>query len=159
MLHGCPSGLARFAMIAAPKQVYVHATAIAISGHGILITGRSKAGKSTLAERLMAEAQAGGLEALLIGDDRVGLSIVNQEIRLSPHPAIAGLIERRGTGIVPVPSCAWAVAVFEIALIEGAVLAPARFEPLPGHSIPGLVIGPRPDASALFPLVLAALPQ
>lgn len=159
MLHGCAPGLARLAMIAASKPVYIHATAVAINGHGILISGRSKAGKSTLAERLMAEARTRGLEALLIGDDRIGLSPADQEIRLTPHPAIAGLIERRGTGIVPVPYRDGAIAKFGIALIEGAVLTPARFEPLPGHPIPGLVVGPRPDASALFPLVLAALPQ
>lgn len=159
MLHGRTPGLARLAMTAAPKPVYIHATAIAIGGQGILMSGRSKAGKSTLAERLIAEAQSCGLDAILIGDDRIGLSIIDQGIRLTPHPAIAGLIERRGTGIVPVPYREGAIARFEIALVEGAVLAPVRFEPLPGHPIPGLVVGPRPDASALFPLVLAALPQ
>ncbi|MBN8533250.1 MAG: hypothetical protein J0L51_04085 [Rhizobiales bacterium] len=142
-----------------PKPVYIHATAIAIEGQGILISGRSKVGKSTLAEHLIAEARARGFAALLVGDDRIGLTPGEQGIRIAPHPAIAGLIERRGVGIVPVPSCGEAIAVFGISLIDGAVLAPMRFEPLSGHSIPGLVAGPRPDVSALFPLVLAALPQ
>lgn len=146
-------------MIVAPKPVYVHATAIAINGHGILISGRSKAGKSTLAEHLIAAAQAQGLPALLVGDDRIGLTPCDRGILFSPHPAIAGRIERRGTGIVEVPYCAEAVGAFAIALIDKAVLRSTRLEPLPGHSMPGLVVGPRPDASALFPLVLAALPQ
>lgn len=146
-------------MIATAKPVYIHASAIAINGHGILISGRSKAGKSTLAERLIAAAQAQGLAALLVGDDRIGLTAGCHGILLSPHPAIAGRIERRGVGIVDVPYCKEAVGAFAIALIDDAVLEPARFEPLPGHSIPGLVTGARPDVSALFPLVLAALPQ
>jgi serine kinase of HPr protein (carbohydrate metabolism regulator) len=142
-----------------PKPIYIHATAIAIEGQGILISGRSKAGKSTLAEHLIAEAQARGLEALLVGDDRIGLTLGEQGIRLSPHPAIAGLIERRGVGIVKVPFCSEAMAVIGISLVDGAVLAPAPFELLPGQVIAGFVAEPRPDVSALFPLVLAALPQ
>jgi HPr kinase/phosphorylase len=146
-------------MTLVPKPVYIHATAIAIEGHGILISGRSKSGKSTLAERMIAESQARGLSALLVGDDRVGLTIGEDGILLSPHPAIAGRIERRGTGIVEVPYCREARAVFKIALRDDAVPAHARFELLPGHAIPGLVASPRPDVSALLPLVLAALPQ
>lgn len=146
-------------MMPMPKPVYIHATAIAIEGHGILITGRSKAGKSTLAENLIAEAQARGLAAMLVGDDRIGLTVDERGLWLAPHPAIAGLIERRGVGIVPVPHCGRALAVFGISLVEGAGLAPFRLEALPGHVIPGLAVGPHPDVSALFPLVLAALPQ
>lgn len=146
-------------MSAGLRPLYIHATAIAISGQGVLISGRSKAGKSTLAEHLIAEARARGLAAMLIGDDRIGLEVKDGRIMLTPHPAIAGLIERRGTGILAVPHCAEAPAAFEIALSSEGEPRPSRFEWLPGHEVPGLVTGPRPDVSALFPLVLAALPQ
>lgn len=146
-------------MSTALRPLYIHATAIAVSGQGILISGRSKAGKSTLAEHLITQAQARGLSALLIGDDRIGLQVREGRIMLTPHPLIAGMIERRGTGILTVPHCAEAPAAFEIALDGEGEPRPARFERLPGHEIPGLVVGPRPDVSALFPLVLAALPQ
>ncbi len=89
--------------------LYVHATAIAIGAGGILISGRSKAGKSHLAEALLALARAEGLEALLVGDDRVGLISEAGGIVAMPHPAIAGLIERRGRAFSPfriAPKCA-----------------------------------------------------
>jgi HPr kinase/phosphorylase len=146
-------------MTSGTAPVYVHATAIVIDGHGILISGCSKAGKSTLAEALIAAARADGLEALLIGDDRVGLRLEEQRLLVSPHPAIAGLIERRGTGIVAVPHQGQAQVSFEIALSGEGEPQTVRVERLPGAFIPALVIPPRTEASALLPLVLAALPQ
>jgi HPr kinase/phosphorylase len=146
-------------MKVAPKPIYIHATAIAIAGHGILISGQSKAGKSTLAENLIAAALALGRSATLIGDDRIGLTEQSGRMMLAPHPAIAGMIERRGTGIVSVPYCMEAPAVFEIALSSGREPGATRFERLPGLILPGVVARPCPDASAILPLVLAALPQ
>lgn len=139
--------------------VYIHATAIAISEHGILISGPSKAGKSTLAEALIAAAGTAGLHAILIGDDRVGLRAEGGSLLVSAHPAIAGLIEQRGTGILHVPYQAQAQTVLEIALTGEGEPRQDRFERWPGMFIPALVVPPLPDASALLPLVLAALPQ
>lgn len=146
-------------MTSGTAPVYIHATAIVIDGYGILISGRSKAGKSTLAEALILAARAGGLDAMLIGDDRVGLSVEEQRLFVSPHPAIAGLIERRGTGIVAMPYQPQAQVSFEIALTGEGKPRTGRVERMPGAFIPALVIPPRTEASALLPLVLAALPQ
>lgn len=78
---------------------FVHATAIVIGECGVLILGEPGAGKSALAEKMMAEAAAAGSFTRLIGDDRVGLREVGERLLASPHPAIAGKIERRGSGI------------------------------------------------------------
>ncbi len=139
--------------------LYVHATAIAIGAAGILISGRSRAGKSHLAEALLALAKADGLEALLVGDDRVGLMAEAGGIVAMPHPAIAGMIERRGTGILAVPHRAEARLALEIALDATGPMEPDadRAERLPGLFLLRLTTGEQPDARLLFPLVVAAL--
>ena len=81
-------------------QSYIHATALVIGESGLLLRGVSGSGKSSLASSLLNEAARRGLFARLVGDDRVGLSIVSGRLIARPHPSIAGLIERRGLGIV-----------------------------------------------------------
>ncbi len=78
----------------------IHATCIAVDGTGVLLRGRSGSGKSDLALRLID----GG--ALLVADDRVNLSLQNGCVIATSPPQIAGLLEVRGLGIVPVPSVA-----------------------------------------------------
>lgn len=139
--------------------LYVHATVFAIGEAGILISGRSRAGKSRLAERLIALATADGFASLLVGDDRVGLIAEGGHLLALPHPAIAGLIERRGTGILAVPHRAEVRLALEIALAPAGAATPmaGTAEPLPGFFIPRFTIGEQPEAKLLFPLVVAAL--
>ncbi|MCU0820494.1 MAG: aldolase [Beijerinckiaceae bacterium] len=141
------------------NPLYVHATVIALGAAGILISGRSKAGKSHLAEALLALAEAEGLDALLVGDDRVGLLAEGGGILAMPHPAIAGLIERRGTGILAVSHRAEARLLLEIALEADGPADPEadRVERLPGLFILRFTTGEQPVAKRLFPLVVAAL--
>lgn len=75
----------------------VHASAVAVAGRGCLITGASGAGKSTLALEMIA------LGAELVADDRVDLRRTGESLLLSPPPAIEGLIEARGAGILRLP--------------------------------------------------------
>ena len=74
----------------------VHATAVAIDGNGILLRGPSGCGKSDLALRLM---DAGGV---LVSDDRVEISVLNESIVARTPKTIAGKLEVRGFGIVQV---------------------------------------------------------
>ncbi len=96
----------------------LHATCIVIRDRGVLITGPSGAGKSSLALRLMGLAQRQGLFCALVGDDRVVLSPSGTRLVARPHPAIAGLVERRGSGIV--------VCAFEPAAVVGLVIELVR---------------------------------
>jgi serine kinase of HPr protein (carbohydrate metabolism regulator) len=139
--------------------LYIHATAFAVDEAAILVSGSSKAGKSTLAEALMAQAQGAGHIAELIGDDRVGLTVEAGLLIVRPHPAILGLIERRGTGIISRPFRPQAPVRLEIALTGRAEEKPvwSHNERLPGHCLPVLVTPPRPAAEALWPLVLERL--
>ncbi|MFZ3585333.1 HPr kinase/phosphorylase [Loktanella sp. DJP18] len=72
----------------------VHATAVAIAGRGVLIRGRSGAGKSALALDLMA------FGAVLIADDRVHLTRRGDRILATCPPVLSGLTEARGLGLL-----------------------------------------------------------
>lgn len=72
----------------------VHASAVAIDGAGILITGVSGSGKSDLALRLIDRG------AMLIGDDGVILNREKDTIILTAPTTIAGQMEIRNLGIM-----------------------------------------------------------
>ncbi len=78
----------------------IHGTAIAIDGQAILIRGASGSGKSRLAADLLFHASEAGRDAALIGDDRVTLRREGNTIIVGGHPAIEGLMEIRGHGII-----------------------------------------------------------
>jgi HPr kinase/phosphorylase len=75
-------------------DVPIHATCVAIDGHGVLIKGSSGSGKSSLALQLMA------FGAALISDDRTQLSVGSQGLTVTAPSSLAGLIEVRGIGVL-----------------------------------------------------------
>lgn len=72
----------------------IHATAVAMEGRAVLITGPAGSGKSSLALELMAHGAA------LIADDGVILSAADGDVIASAPESIAGRIEARGIGIL-----------------------------------------------------------
>ena len=83
-------------------QAQIHASALVIGEKGVLIRGASGAGKSALALAMIEAARGASLFARLIGDDRVLLSRAGPHVVAQSHPAIAGLIEKRGQGLASV---------------------------------------------------------
>lgn len=77
-----------------PPDETVHASCVAIGGRGILLAGRSGAGKSDLALRLIDRG------ARLVSDDYTELRRVGDTLLARAPAAIAGKIELRGVGIV-----------------------------------------------------------
>ena len=78
----------------------VHASAVRVGQRAVLIRGPSGAGKSRLAFDLILAGRTGQIApCVLVGDDRVHLATVGQEIVVRPAPVLAGLIEIRGLGI------------------------------------------------------------
>lgn len=78
----------------------IHATAVALGEVGVLIRGRSGAGKSRLAAALLARQFENGQFGALIGDDRVFIEISGGRAIARGVPEMAGLLELRGLGIV-----------------------------------------------------------
>lgn len=72
----------------------VHATCVAVGDRAVLLAGASGTGKSTIALELMAYG------ATLVSDDQVVLVAESDVIVASAPPAIAGLIEARGLGVL-----------------------------------------------------------
>ncbi len=89
-------------MSASAARQNVHATVVAIGEAGIMIRGASGAGKSRLAQALIAEGEVKGLFARLVADDRAAILVVGGRVVARPLPANAGLLEERGTGLLKV---------------------------------------------------------
>lgn len=78
----------------------VHASAVLVGDRAVLIRGPSGAGKSRLAFDLILAGRSGQLPpAVLVGDDRVHLDTVAEQLWVRPAQELAGLIEVRGLGI------------------------------------------------------------
>lgn len=94
----------------------VHASCVAIGGRAVLIAGRSGSGKSDLALRLIDRG------ARLVSDDYT-LIVRSGEFLLARAPAsIAGRIEVRGIGVVPLEP----VADAPLCLVADLDAAPER---------------------------------
>lgn len=79
-----------------------HATSLVLGCHGLLVSGVSGAGKSSLALMLIERAHQFGRVGTLIADDQTVLHVADQKLIASTPPAIAGAIEIRGAGIFKV---------------------------------------------------------
>ncbi len=101
-------------------MVTIHATCILVGGIGVLLRGSSGGGKSDIAVRLIDEG------ALLVADDRVQVHMDQGRLVATAPAPLAGLIEVRGVGILPVPS----VSCAEIRLVVDLVPT-GRVERLP----------------------------
>jgi serine kinase of HPr protein (carbohydrate metabolism regulator) len=79
-----------------------HGSVVVVGEAGVLIRGSSGSGKSRLARELVATARAAGRFAALVADDRVVLHAQGGRLLAETPPALAGLVEIRGLGIVAV---------------------------------------------------------
>lgn len=75
-------------------EANINATAVALNGYAILITGDSGAGKSSLALALMEQG------AILISDDITHVKVHDGELLASPYERMKGCVEVWGTGII-----------------------------------------------------------
>ena len=125
-------------------MIRLHATAVAIAGRAVLLTGASGAGKSDLALRLIDRG------AVLIADDQVELTNDGFRLLASAPATIAGLVEVRGVGIVPVAH----TGSVQVALVVDLEAIPERL-PEAGsrtilhHRIPLIALDPHAASAAI----------
>ena len=106
----------------------IHASCVSIGGRGVLLLGKSGAGKSDLALRLI---DGGGV---LVADDRTLLSVEKGALIARAPASIKGLLEIRGLGIAAFPARPKVRIALAVRLgREGARLPAPRFwqPPLP----------------------------
>ncbi len=131
-------------------QQPLHASAVAIDGNAVLITGQAGSGKSALALELMA------LGAQLVADDAVVVASDGDVVWLSAPAGLSGRIEARGIGIIR----AKAVSRAALHLVVDLDRAPVGRLPRPldtqilGKSFP-LLAGQ--ETPGLAPAILAIL--
>ncbi|MCA3186099.1 MAG: serine kinase [Rhodobacter sp.] len=77
-----------------PRSFRLHASCVALEGRGLLILGPSGSGKSSLALQMI------GLGAALVADDQVDVTCAGDALVAAAPPALAGLIEARGVGLL-----------------------------------------------------------
>jgi HPr kinase/phosphorylase len=84
----------------------VHGTAIAIAGRAALLRGPSSSGKSDLALRCLMQAPTTFLPHTveLVSDDQVLIERDGQHLLVRAPPALRGLLEVRGVGIMRIPA-------------------------------------------------------
>ncbi|MCQ8239440.1 HPr kinase/phosphorylase [Rhizosaccharibacter radicis] len=134
--------------------IQLHASCAARDGSGILLLGAPGAGKSDLLLRLIDRGFT------LVSDDRTWVA----DGVAWPPPALEGLLEVRGLGVLRLPWRATAMVRLVIALDEasGAVLVPLQGNsdatadrrlpwPMrhPGLELPALRLDPRPASAPL----------
>jgi hypothetical protein len=106
----------------------LHATAVALGEAGVLLVGPPGSGKSDLALRLIDRG------ATLVADDRVIAEAADGRLLLSPPPTIAGRLEVRGVGLLPMPF----VAGVEARLLLDLARPPERLPTPAPRSIGGV---------------------
>jgi len=114
----------------------MHATCVAVAGHGVLLRAPSGGGKSDLALRLI---DAG---AVLVGDDYCAFAVRDGMLVAAPSEALAGLLEVRGVGILRLPHATETVVRLVVDLVPGGPL-----DRLPDAALTELLGVPLPTVS------------
>jgi len=110
----------------------IHASCVAVGGRAVLLAGRSGAGKSDLALRLIDRG------AVLVSDDYTLVRRTAAGLLASPPATIAGQIEVRGLGVLPLPYLAEAPVALLIDLDQPVSRMPA--DPLQSRLIAGVAV-------------------
>jgi serine kinase of HPr protein (carbohydrate metabolism regulator) len=133
----------------------IHASAVLLGTHALLIRGPAGSGKSRLAFTLIAQSPSARLPLVrLVGDDRVHLHRENDRLVVSAAEPLAGLIEVRGLGIRRLPYEPEAVVgcVIDLAAADAERLPEGTETEVLGVRVPRIGVPPGFDP---VPLVLA----
>jgi HPr kinase/phosphorylase len=133
---------------------------VLVGARAILIRGQSGVGKSRLALELIEAPGRGSVRfARLVGDDRVHVEAVGGRLLVRPAPALTGLIELRGLGILrrDCEACAVVGLVVDLGAEDAERLPERREAFIEGIGLPRLGVAqgvpPLPAVLALIGLL------
>jgi serine kinase of HPr protein (carbohydrate metabolism regulator) len=116
----------------------VHGTAVLLADKGVLITGRSGAGKTALALALIDALRAKGRFARLISDDQLFVSAVGGKLIVRTPPPLHSLVEIHGVGPMKIVSENGAVIDLVVMLVDAA--SAPRFQEDSAENIAGVAV-------------------
>ena len=137
----------------------IHGTAILVGECGVLVTGPSGAGKTTLALALIDHCRWRGLFSRLVGDDQLFAAAHGEKLVCHAPETIAGLAEVHGIGPRKMPFEPSAVIDLVVRLVpEGGMarLQDEATETIAGCAVPRIDVV-RQNAAAALPALLARL--
>ena len=143
----------------ATKPRNIHGTAILIGERGVLITGPSGAGKTTLALALLDHYRIRGLLSRLVGDDQLFAAAHGGRLVCRAPASIAGLAEVHGIGPRPLAFEPAAVIDLVVRLVEPAEvprLQDEAAETIDGCRLPRIDVA-RQNVAAALPVLAARL--
>lgn len=111
-----------------PAPISIHASCVAIGPRAVLLMGESGVGKSDLALRLLDRG------AHLVSDDYTMLAVRDATLFASAPATIAGMIEVRGIGLVPMPH-------IDNVMVGGVVMLGAQAQRLPDKALTTQIAG------------------
>ncbi|TPJ74355.1 HPr kinase/phosphorylase [Mesorhizobium sp. B2-7-1] len=144
---------------AAAKLRNIHGTAILIGERGVLITGPSGAGKTTLALALLDHCRTRGTFSRLVGDDQLFSDARGGRLLCRAPASIAGLAEVHGIGPRPLAFEPAAVIDLVVRLVEPADMARLQdetTETIDGCRLPRIDVA-RQNVAAALPMLMARL--
>ena len=141
------------------RQQNIHGTALLLGDRGLLVTGPSGAGKTTLALALISHFCARGLFCRLVGDDQLFAAGHGGRLVCRAPATIAGLAEVPGIGPRPLAFEPAAVIDLVVRLVPAAQmprLQEEARESIAGCDLPCLEMAAR-DAVSALPAVASRL--
>jgi HPr kinase/phosphorylase len=139
----------------------IHASAVLVGPHAILIRGAAGSGKSSLAFALIRAGEAGTFPfGRLVGDDRVHVEAAHGRVLVRPAETLQGLIEIRGLGIrrLPFEPVAAVGLVVDLGAADAERLPPSgTVTDVAGIALPRLAVAPGVDPIRLIHAALRTL--
>jgi HPr kinase/phosphorylase len=141
----------------------IHGCVVIVAESGVLIRGRSGAGKSLLACELIERVTSAKRFAAFVADDRVWLKAAHGRLIARGAPAMAGVYESRGVGLLEAPFEPAAVIRLVVDIAERGKPPPrmpeagGKYVALQGLELPRLALDLSPGLASGVTAILSAL--
>ena len=142
-----------------PRLDNLHGSLVQIDRKGVLITGKSGSGKTSLALGLIETASGDGKTAFLVSHDQVLISTTGDCVMEAAPTSIAGKIEIYGFGIVPREHISSSQIHLIVKLVDDRILErmPEPITQTIGQCVLPLICAPERHENLAVRIVMAKL--